>query len=188
MWLEDDEIQAYLDSGNPGKISQAIEAIRTRQDAGDSLSIKPLTAEPLRAFDGEFPSGMLEYYLDFLIGQDGVPSLPEADNWHEVAKALSLYLGTHGAYDVALRIKTDDNGPALVSTILGAAQQRLADLPEKRCFVLGYFLDCLMDGEVPIREAVVAALDRWPTHPNARRAVDEIVDRLDEARQARWSK
>ena len=37
-----------------------------------------------------------------------------------------------------------------------------------------------------IRSATLAALDRWPSSPGARRVLSEIETHLDESRKAAW--
>ena len=186
MWLADDEIQAHLDAGTQERFFTAIEALRGRYELGDSVRVHPLTADLLKVCTDEIPSKLVDHYLDFVIGVDGVPSLPIPDNWYEVTKALCLYFGTTGVFDVAQRIQIANDGEALVAIVMAALEKQVAAMPDDRLFFAGYFLDCLIDGEQPIWDATMTALDQWSVNPKTRQVVSEIRERLDEERKSRW--
>ena len=186
MWLTDEEIQTCIDAGTQEQVLVAIEALRGRYEFGDPVSVTPLTTDFLKVCTDEIPSTLLDHYLDFLIGVDEVPSLPAPDNWHEVTKALCLYFGTTGVFDVAQRIQIAEDGEALVAIVMAALEKQIAVMPDERLFFAGYFLDCLIDGEQPIWDATMTALDQWSVNPKTRQVVSEIRQRLDEDRKARW--
>ena len=186
MWLADDEIQAHIDAGTQERLLIAIDALYGRYEFGDPVSVTPLTADLLRVCADELPRRAIDRFLEFMIGVDEVPSLPEPDNWREVMKAVCLYFGTTGAFKVALLINIDKGGEALVATVMPILEQQVAVTPEDRLFFPGYFLDELIDGEQPIWDATMAALDQWAVNPKTRQVVSVIRERLDEDRKARW--
>ena len=186
MWLTDTEIQAHIDAVTQDRLVIAIDALYGRYEFGDPVNVTPLTADLLRVCTDELPRRTIDRFLDFVVGVDEIPSLPAPDNWREVIKAVCLYFGNAGAFKVALLININDDGEALVPTLMELLEQQVAETPDDRLFFPGLFLDCLMDADDPIWNALLAALDRWSVTPNTRRVVSEIRHRLDEPRQARW--
>ncbi len=188
MWLTDEEIQAHIDAGTQERCLIAIDALYGRMEFGDTVSVTPLTADLLRVCTDEIPPRTIDRFLDFVIGVEEIPSLPAPDNWREVIKAVCLYFGTTGVFSVAQLINVNDDGQALVATVMPILEKQVANTPDDRLFFPGHFLDELIDGEQPIWDAVMKELDRWTVNEKTRAVVSVFLARLDEERQARWLK
>ena len=186
MWLTDEEIQAHIDAGTQERFLVAIDALYGRYEFGDAVQVTPLKADMLRVCTDEIPRRTIDRFLDFVIGVDEVPSLPAPDNWREVMRAVCLYFGTTGVFKVALLININDDRETLVTTVMPILEKLVTEAPDDRLFFSGHFLDELLDGEQPIWDATMAALDRWSVNPKTRQVVSVILMRLDEDRQARW--
>ncbi len=186
MWLTDEEIQAHIDAGTQERFCIAIDALYGRYEFGDPVRVTPLTADLLKCCTEEIPRQTIYRFLDFVIGVEEIPSLPTPDNWREVMKSVCLYLGTTGAFSTAMVIKINRDGPALVALSLALLERQVATTPDDRLFFPGFFLDCLMDADDPVWDAIMVALDQWSVNPKTRQVVSEVRWRLDEDRQARW--
>ena len=186
VWLTDEEIQTHLDAGTQEGFLLAIEALHYRLEFGETVSIKPLRADLLSVCTDELPRHTLDRFVDYVLGVEEIPSLSAPDNWREIMRAVCRYFETTGVFSVAQIININDDAAGLVGTVMALLEKQVADTPDDRLFFPGYFLDELIDGEQPVWDAAMAAIDRWSVSPKTLGVISVIIERLDEPRQARW--
>jgi hypothetical protein len=184
MWLEDDEIRQHLRSGRADEVGEAFAAIDMRLQGGDDIGIEPLRANVLNAYGDQIPREILKQLVDWLLWTDGIPALPPVEAFTEIAKLVVNYADTSGEFDIAMRLKIDDDPVNAVRDTLHAVGEILMDEVMQRISDIGYFMSSLLDGAPPIRQAAVEALAAWPSTPIHRKVIDEIRAELTDAELA----
>jgi len=183
MWLEDEEINHRLQSNCPAAITEAIEAILFRWQGGDNVVIKPLRAELLKPFEGKVPTEVLNPFLDFLLGVDGVSALELPEAYKELAKAIVFYIDTSEQYAVALRLKVDREPATATREVVTRLDNCLVDVGEDRIPHIEFFLSCLLDGKPEVRAATVDALAHWSATHTGETIIHALFNELTEDEQ-----
>jgi hypothetical protein len=179
MWLEDSEIRQKLDSESAEEITEAIRSIQMRWEGGDQLEgIEPLSAEILRAYPGQIPTDVLNSFLSFLLGVEGVPHPTKSQAYAEIAKAVAYFIDTTGQYAVALSLKVDKNPVETVNETLNHLGFLLSKVDENRIPDIEFFISCLLDGKPEIRAATLSELATWPENNNTRQLIHNIATEL----------
>jgi hypothetical protein len=178
MWLEDEEIDRLLESDSCQDVQQAIEALVLRWEGGDRISVAPLRAESLRCFDGKIPLGVLNPFLDFLLGLNGFSQLPKDKITYEIAKIIALFADVTEQQAIALRIKVHPNGPALIRDIIFKLSDLLDESKKDQLLRIEFFLSSLLDGTFEIRTSVIDSLRELPRKHDFDRIVRNLAEKL----------
>lgn len=174
MWLEDEEIQERLVSGDAAQVSEALDAIHLRWESGDVLTIDPLRYDVLDRLSTRIDSDKLQLFVQFLLGEDDVPALDYDAALQELAKVVALYASPEEEYNIALKLKLNEDAPGAVRVVVQAIEPIATNTPPEHIKDLSFFLSSLLDGVPSVREAVFSAMGTWDSGPFRKRMSGEL--------------
>ncbi len=179
MWRTAEEIIADIKSGQPERVSEALETLEFHHDTLEPVAVPLLTAEMLAPFGDELPEEAAARFCLLLDRYNKFEPAPErADVERELALAAARFGPSRLALEASLVLKTAADPALAVTRALAAVAARgvkPAEAPHAANFV-----SYLLAGKAPVRAAAVQALKGWVGQPGLDEVYQYVAAELEE--------
>lgn len=170
MWRTAEEIQADVRSGDPEKLSAALESLEFLHDTMEPVAVAPVRAADLSPYGDALPDPDATRWVTLITKYDKWdPPLEPADQAAELARAAARFGPSSLALEATLFIKGSDDPIVLTRAALAVLALPGAEVVADHA---GPFVSYLLAGDDAVRAATVDALATW----KRQRVLASVID------------